>query len=847
MADKVERIYTETPLIDEIVYQIKGMIMDGIVLKDIDEANNNETLYSIQMSDKYADIVEGKDRYELWEYDYDTIIQLPAITKEMALMYAMNNELIDEKSKPLLLKIKQDNFLANYEEQNNYYRMLNGLPDVGDRGILLTEDQVSRLEVRYFDISKHLHEMTNNEINLLDEFGILDEIKEANPTKRYLWHLGEKRIDPYAARKALPFGLLYLPNCESNEVYTKFKDRLEINRVFFLQTMYSEAYKFQSDYYNKFIMCMIIIHSFVDMIELSPEYIIQRELFDMRTIQYVFESQGVEFFPDIPLKYQKRLVKNLNRLIKYKSCDKNLIDIASLFGFNNVELFKYYILKDPIMLEDGSYKHDTYEDPKTGEDIEDLDANYELKFLKVNIDGGIAEEAVRDPFNLYDYDDIVSDDVYWNGPYTKEYVKQEILKHEFNMVMSKYIGMEVTYSLTELALELSYFINMILYANIDMSALEIEVPEFNSNNKFPLFDLLIGLYSLMYTYLGIKDNIIYNPVQAMDVCGFNFETDMEKLSEYVAEKKFTLEELGVAGWMNPSDTGVYTFNQLIEIYTNNINIYKHLEYEMYHANDKDMYDIYRKIFQSLMVTKLNFEYFRSYGTEPETYLDFLGAKNSPLYEIVYSCKNIEQIEERKSEASKLINYIVDNIYIYIDEEKFRYIFHNIPTVSMDYLRQYLFKVLNFFKSYKVDFTRVNIVYKMDDRIDNKINIIDRILYSYVYTKTDNYDIDDYIRQLLHMQPRDKIVMEDIISSLDITHWNKYVFKDYMEYWDRIKSILIHIIFKEYGSPYDDKIAKLIYVLNKADFVKVDENPISTLSITFKDWVVPEDTIDKTYR
>src|SRR5699024_8501658 len=132
-----------------------------------------------------------------------------------------------------------------------------------------------------------------------------------------------------------------LPACESTEVYTKFKDRLEINRVFFLQTMYSQAYKFQSDYYNKFIMCMIIIHSFADMIELSPEYIIQRELFDMRTIQYVFESQGVEFFPDIPLKYQKRLVKNLNRLIKYKSCDKNLIDIASLFGFDNVELFKY--------------------------------------------------------------------------------------------------------------------------------------------------------------------------------------------------------------------------------------------------------------------------------------------------------------------------------------------------------------------------------------------------------------------------------------------------------------------------------------------------------------------------
>ena len=103
MADNVERIYTETPLIDEIVYQVKGMIMEGIVLKDIEEANKNETLNSIRQSDKYADIIEGKDRFELWEYDYNTIIKLPSITKEMAVMYAMNNALIDEKSKPLLL------------------------------------------------------------------------------------------------------------------------------------------------------------------------------------------------------------------------------------------------------------------------------------------------------------------------------------------------------------------------------------------------------------------------------------------------------------------------------------------------------------------------------------------------------------------------------------------------------------------------------------------------------------------------------------------------------------------------------------------------------------------------
>lgn len=844
MGKKVDRIYTETPLIDEIIYQCKGMILNGIILKDEEEANNNETQYSIKMADRYADLIEGNNRFELWEYDLNTISQLPNITYEMAILYAKNNALIDEQSKPYLMKIKQDEFLSTYEEQNDYYRMLNGLPKLKERGLHLTLSQVEMLNIKTFDSGKYIHEMDNNEINILDSKGILDELKEMYPDKKYLWHLGERRVNSYIARKVNIFGALYVPTCESSEIYNKFKDRLEINRVFLLQTIYSEAYKFRSDYYDEFIMSMIIIQSFIDMIILSPEYIIQRELFDMRTIQYVFESQGVEFFPDIPLKYQKRLVKNLNRLIKYKSSDKNLIDIASLFGFENADIFRYYLLKDPIMLEDGTYKHDTYEDPKTGEDVEDLEANYELKFVKVPINGGIAEESIRDPFNISSYDEMVSGDVYWNGPYTKEYVKHVILEHEFNMVASKYIGLEVTYSLTELSMELSYFINMILYTNIDTSELKLQVPEISSTNEFTLIDLLIGLYSLMYTYLGIKDNIIYNPVQSLAVYGFNFETDMSKLAEYVAEKKFTLEELGVSGFINPKD-GIFTFKQLIEIYTNNKNIYEHLVYQMNHANDKDIYDIYRKLYKSLMITNLNFDYFRSEGFEPETYLDFLLAKNSPLYEIISSCRLIEKDEERKTKASQIINYIVENIYIYLDEDMFRHIFHGIPTVSMDYIRQYLFKVLNFFKSYKVDFTHVNIVYKFDDRLDNRINIIDRILFKYIFNKTDRIDIDDFIKLMVHINPKEFINIVDIIH-MEISHWAKINSKSYMEYRDRLNGLLIHLTKSDLASPYKDAIAQYTHVLHKSDIIKTDDEINSLISLTIKDYVKIEELMDKTY-
>ena len=187
---------------------------------------------------------------------------------------------------------------------------------------------------------------------------------------------------------------------------------------------------------------------------------------------------------------------------------------------------------------------------------------------------------------------------------------------------------------------------------------------------------------------------MYSPLQAMDVMGFNFDVDISKLAEYVAEKGFTLEELGVSNFQIP-ESGIFTYNQIIEIYTNNKNIYKHVVNEMVNANDKNMYDIYRTIFQSLYVTKLHFDYFCKDGIKPKTYSEFLSISNSSLYDVVLECKMIKDEEERKNLISKKINTIVENIYVYLDEDMFSHIFHGIPTASMDYIRQYLFQVLNF--------------------------------------------------------------------------------------------------------------------------------------------------------
>lgn len=379
----IRKRFTDNPLIDEIVYECQ-QILKGIIIKDEDRADNEETLKSIKDSDRYASIIEGTYNYNSFTYTHDLFLKIPSISKTNALKYATGQLDVPDSLKPVLMDLAKEKFLSTFQESNNYYRMLAGLPNYGEEDIVLGEDEKAMIPYDYFDSSKYMCEYDNNEIEILYDCGAIDSLKASYPERKYLDYLGEKAIDPYKARKTVRFGILYMPSVDSTEVSNKFKDRYEINRVYILNTVYSDAYKYGSMYYDRIMILLILLQTMQDMIVYSPEYIIDRELFDLRTIQYLFEASGVDFFEEIPLKYQKRLIKNLNRLIKYKSTNKCMVDIVSLFGFENMQLFEYYLLKTPMVNEDGSYRHDTYEDPNTGKEIQNLEKiiNYNLlKFL----------------------------------------------------------------------------------------------------------------------------------------------------------------------------------------------------------------------------------------------------------------------------------------------------------------------------------------------------------------------------------------------------------------------------------------------------------------------------------
>lgn len=842
MGSTEKRVLTDAPLVDEIVYECK-QIIKGIVVKDQKSADEAETQQSIRNADIYHDIQMGTDRYEFYEYTYDIFMKIPHMTPKRAMAYATGQLEIPEGIKPELMRLARQKWINNYEETNEYYRKLAGLPPIGKEGIYLTEEDYLKIPIESYDITKPVHECTVSEAALLESSGVLDDLKERYPEAKYLNYLGEKSIDPYLARRALPFAMLYMPPVDSPEVMNKWRERYDINRVYILQTVYSDAYKFHSDYYDRFMMIMIILQTFEDMIVFSPEYIIERNLFDLRTIQYIFEACGVTFYPEIPLKYQKRLVKNLNRLIKYKSSAKCMVDIVSLFGYDNMELFKYYIMKTPNVNPDGSYRKDTYTDPETGEEIPDLEANYKLQFLKVPLTE-IADDYINDPSAYVSYDETADEDIWWNGTYTKEYVKHKILEHEFNLHKSKYISIDTVYSLTDMQFEMVYFMNMLLYSKVNTDKLLVDVPEISANTQFKLTDLLITLFSLSYLYNETRDNIIYDPIRSLDVKGFNFTTDMKKLEEYLQSEGYTLEDLGLEGFKNPNPIGLQSWEEMHDVYTSNKNTYSKLIHLMNNANNYDEYKIYRTVYQSLYVTKLNFDMFNVDGLsrKPKTYKEYLLYESIPLYDLIESCEAIQKDTERQLEISRVINYIVEDIYCYIDKDEFKYVFNGIPTVSLDYVRQYIFNIINFFKSYKVDVIHTSIIYKFDDKLENRIFVIDKILFKYLLSKTDRITVNDCIKLLNNVTWKDDMLIVEQMF-MDITYWKSKRFgtKCIVDDKDRWRELLAHITYSTTIN-MKDKIPFYNHTYDWCEHLPYRDNTNLLNNIIFKDFTEINDTV-----
>lgn len=351
------KVYTSHALMDEIVYGC-NIILGQIVIKDEKKANDNETQNSILDSEILLSIADGTIQLSFFPLTKQMFME-QGYSSYIASQYAGDWTTIPEEEQANALEYCSKYFVDHYVEENNYYRMLNGKPDYGtfEYDIYLNYDMYPEkfdlAEAIKFNFDLPLHEYTNVQITTLKTLGIYDELYKYYVTDndfetakhyRYLTYLGSRKIDIVKARQAGQWDIIYMPTTDYY-ISTRFKELYAVNKAIYNRRTNQLAYSVESDYYEEMLIFMILCQTFNDMIVDTPEWYIRRDIIDLRSVQYFLESYGVKFFKDIPIRYQRRIVKGLNKLIRYKSTLKNIHDIIEIFDAEGVVIYKYYLLR----------------------------------------------------------------------------------------------------------------------------------------------------------------------------------------------------------------------------------------------------------------------------------------------------------------------------------------------------------------------------------------------------------------------------------------------------------------------------------------------------------------------
>lgn len=874
------KTYTSNPLMDEIIYNCK-LILNGIVIKNEYVAHLYETEETVKAEEDLFRIHKG---YTFEEFPFDIPILVGfGYTIEQAYAYLDNRELIPEQDRDALVEYGTKVLLNSYVEMNKYYRSLMGLPeyDTDKYNIYLEEsDFPADFDTSSVNFKLPIHEQPSIVISALKTNGRLDELIEENRSFNYsyLRFLDDHSIDPYVSRKAVKWDILYMPSADTS-VISRFREIYEINRQIYLRRTYQDAYVYRSDYYDHMLIFILLCQTFTDMVADTPEWFIRKDIFDMKTVQFFLEAYGVPFFEEIPIKYQSRIVKNLNNLIENKSSDINFQDILDIFNLRVTKVYRYYLYKKRRMDSDGHYVVDP-----------DLNKMYDLVFLMVEI-GDTYDNYIKDLNYRATYDEITAGDEYWYGTKTPAEVKQELLERDFTIEPTKYLTIKTDIRYIDYQKQLIFLLGMILDTRVDINDLKIGVKTIYEGASFKLSDLFIFMELVNNLQADISQEIIrpedvrvyteelipqhrlyydwwvkerfpelFINKSAKRVFGFNPEVDLDTVKDVLARywtnftlKHYSLADFGCENYI-PVTEPITSFDRLIEVYNTNIQCYNSLV-NFINNTSQDQFEILlaRYVFRELFTKDFDYVLYKNPDTtENYTNLDeVLMKRDFVLWTFYDNLTKIVDKESRNKDIAAVLNEIVVNLEYYMDKNTVDYFFSFLSTTNFASITRYIYLMLNVFKSYKGHFIEPVTKYQFllnDELIGNGERMSDTIMNRTVYYgKFDQAEIHDLVYhttiKVIEDNARPRLEILDIFSGFDPDPNDDYVYDggwpDTTAYSKKLDGTAADMLFPykmaDGGNPYGyhgirkydvDGKDEYLNLESRANVVEIDGGDIS---------------------
>lgn len=526
------------------VYDDFTTIISSIEIKYTLKAEEFETLEAKQNGEEYIAAIEKRDTFFSYtDYTEEELVQVLGNRSSLNLKEIIetgNTTKIPNQYRSDLLELRRARVIREYNELNDYYRTFLGLPpilessvnfhyvpnDIAERyGIIAdrTDQKVPIHLVRDYFNNKESGK-GDYFISILDGLGVIQDLINKYPDQTYLKYITSHRIDIYKLRTAKNFQILYIDSqFLKSALYEKFIQVYEQARDYFVSTIYNYKMRSIINYYDNFIaMCIMIMtinQTIVQQIPLG----IKREFYNIQACRMLYEAYSVPYDMNIDEITQRNIAQSLNMLIKDKATNKVLFDISKLLGFEDVEIFNYYLMKDrkfdkyglPIV--EKTYKFNEVTGER--EEVYDYDKMYNLYFQKVDInDKTSISGSFYDQTNTVTYDDVTSEDPFW---WEDSNLYREIWDSEYNYIETKYLSLNICYRMTEIMYENIILLKMLMDKHQDISSIFISLPKIlNENIQVSLFHAIIFLCCLTSKKHKLGGQIISIPSQVWSVLDY---------------------------------------------------------------------------------------------------------------------------------------------------------------------------------------------------------------------------------------------------------------------------------------------------------------------------------------
>lgn len=581
-------------------------MLQNVTIKFNYLAEKYETLETEQNADAYLDAVLRRDSFESYDdYTYKEVFDAGITDKDtLNEIMAGNISLILDKYKPLVLENRRKNIIYDYEEKNNYYRMLNGFPDIEEKPFtylyldrivdedgyideLLTTEGIKIKNTFDEDINVAIHliqdhynrienEKGDNIINRIESSGFLKKLIEKYPNRKYLKYIGKNRIPIETSRRAKNFQIIQLKQRNmKNNFYNSFTNIYEQCRTYFISTIYIPIFKEFIEEYNNFIAMAIMVMAIQQTVANQMKLGIRREFFDIYAVRLLYQVYNIPYNLYLDEMTQQRIVQGLNLFIQNKATNKVLYDIATALGFgDNFSIYKYYLSKQqkydrygvPIFLEKDKFNEITGEVEK----VPDYEQMYNVYFHRDELRNPKFAQSFNDLSNDLEYDSVVDGDSYW---WKDSNVYDRIWKTEYNFVESKYLGTTISYRMTDLLFENVLLFKMMMEKNEEIKNLRITLPKITGEEQIPLLDVFILMICLTACKHHLTGEILTLPTDILSVLDYTEKVEHGlNTNPHLIEFANQIEE----GSIHTVDTFSFDFNYLTSsLGVDEINSLKH--------------------------------------------------------------------------------------------------------------------------------------------------------------------------------------------------------------------------------------------------------------------------------